>query len=89
LEVGVTTYWFKQRRYGMGATPSTWQGWVFVLVFLAIVLACVGLVTLAGSHNSSAGAIAALVALLAAIAVMIWLAWRKTEGGWRWRWGGE
>jgi hypothetical protein len=85
----VATYWFKQRRFGYGATPVTWQGWVFVLVFLAIVLACMGVVMLAGSYNSPAGAIAALVVLLAAIVVMMVVGWRKTEGGWRWRWGGE
>lgn len=31
-------YWFKRRRYGWGWTPVTWQGWVTVLLWLAIVL---------------------------------------------------
>lgn len=31
-------YWFKRRRYGWGWTPVKWQGWLTVLVFLAIIL---------------------------------------------------
>jgi hypothetical protein len=30
----VTAYWFKQRRFGYGATPVTWQGWMLMLVHL-------------------------------------------------------
>ena len=26
----MTTYWFRPKRYGYGATPVTWQGWVLV-----------------------------------------------------------
>ena len=85
----MATYWFKQRRYGMGATPSTSQGWVLMLVFLAVIIACVALVLVAGANNSPAGVIAAFAALLIATLVMIWVSWRKTEGGWRWRWGDE
>jgi multisubunit Na+/H+ antiporter MnhB subunit len=85
----MTTYWFKQRRFGMGATPNTWQGWLFMLVFLAIVLGCVALVMLAGRHNSPEGAFGALALLVVAVLVMVFVSWRKTEGGWRWHWGNE
>jgi uncharacterized membrane protein len=85
----VTTYWFKQRRFGMGATPNTWQGWVFMLVFLLILLACIALVEVAGQHHSPAGAFAGLALLVVAALVMVYVSWRKTEGGWRWRWGNE
>jgi hypothetical protein len=30
--------WFKRRRYGWGWTPVTWQGWLCIVVFLAIVI---------------------------------------------------
>jgi len=83
------TYWFKQRRYGMGATPTTWQGWVLVLVFLAIVIACMGVVFASGANNSPAGAIAAFAVLVIATIATVWVSWRKTEGGWRWRWGND
>lgn len=30
--------WFKRRKYGgWGLTPKTWQGWVYVFVFLIII----------------------------------------------------
>jgi len=29
-------YWFKRRLYGFGWTPTCWQGWATVIVFLAI-----------------------------------------------------
>ncbi len=28
--------WFKRRRYGLGWTPVTWQGWTVVVVVVAI-----------------------------------------------------
>ena len=60
-------YWFRQKRFGYGATPNTWQGW---LVYAAYAL------LLAGGwrafplpHHAAAFAIwaAGLTALLAAI----------------------
>jgi multisubunit Na+/H+ antiporter MnhB subunit len=85
----VTTYWFKPKRYGYGATPVTWQGWAFVLGFLLIVLGCVGMGMVAERHNSPGTALGALLLFAVALAVMILVSRRKTEGGWRWRWGGE
>jgi uncharacterized membrane protein len=31
-------YWFKRRRYGWGWTPTTWQGWAIIIMYLAIVI---------------------------------------------------
>jgi hypothetical protein len=30
--------WFKAKRYGWGWTPSTWQGWLVLVVFLVLVI---------------------------------------------------
>ncbi len=31
--------WFKPRRHtGIGLMPTTWQGWVYLLIFLLIIL---------------------------------------------------
>lgn len=31
--------WFQKRKYGgWGITPQTWQGWVYILTFIAILL---------------------------------------------------
>jgi hypothetical protein len=29
-------YWFKRKTYGWGWQPATWQGWVSLLVFIAL-----------------------------------------------------
>lgn len=31
-------HWFKPRRLGWGLTPVAWQGWVYVLVWTAVLL---------------------------------------------------
>jgi len=81
----VTTYWFKPKRYGYGATPLTWQGWA---VTLATVLAMVGVTVglrLTERHGWAPPAIFGFDAL--AIAVLVIACRRKTNGEWRWRWG--
>ena len=69
--------WFDQRLYGYGAFPNTWQGW----------LATVGLIVavVAVAHRLMTGVRYGL--LTAVVVGFTVLAWGKTEGGWRWRWG--
>jgi hypothetical protein len=73
-------YWFAQKRYGFGAVPATKQGW-------AVTIACalaLGMIML--WMPGKAARDGAALALLACFAV---LCWKKTDGGWRWRWGGR
>jgi cell division protein FtsW (lipid II flippase) len=78
-------YWFKPKRYGYGATPVTWQGWA---VTVGTVLA---MVAVSLCRRLTAKSLWALVALLlfdaAAVAALVIVSYRKTDGGWRWRWG--
>ncbi len=30
--------WFKAKRYGWGWTPATWQGWLILAAFVAVVV---------------------------------------------------
>ena len=30
--------WFKRKLYGWGWTPATWQGWVVILIYIALVM---------------------------------------------------
>jgi amino acid transporter len=32
-------YWFKAKRYGWGWVPATWQGWLVLALYIAIVVA--------------------------------------------------
>ncbi|HZD92178.1 MAG TPA: hypothetical protein VE224_18945 [Pseudolabrys sp.] len=81
----MTQYWFRPKRYGYGATPVTWQGWLVTLAIPAsMVVVSVALRLETGSYWALAALIAFDVAALAALAL---ISYRKTEGGLRWRWG--
>ena len=86
MRVGVmSTYWFKPREYGYGATPITWQGWaVTVATMVVVVLSSLVVPALA---TGAAWALSALVIDALAIAALIIVSRRKTDGEWRWRWG--
>ncbi len=78
------TYWFRPKRYGYGATPSNWKGWLATLG-VSLVAAVLGVLRKSGDLGPTAWAIAfGAVALL-----FIWIAWKKTDGAWRWRWGSD
>lgn len=79
-------YWFRQKTYGLGAVPVTWQGWCVIAVYV------VSLMGFAWFLRQSAEFTLARLAVHLGMAgiltcVLIWVCWRKTEGGWRWNWG--
>lgn len=79
-------YWFKPKRYGFGAAPSSWQGWALTAAYVAIVMA---LAVWFGVDDAQVAARATpfIVIVLALTIIFVGIAWRTTEGGWRWRWG--
>lgn len=85
------TNWFKPRRFGYGATPTTWQGWLIIVAFpiLLIIVALVLFVVYPAPSGGWAVARVAVFLLIDAVAVLGLIAFvrRKTEGAWRWRWG--
>jgi hypothetical protein len=81
----MSTYWFRPKRYGYGATPVTWQGWALTLGTLAVVIGA----TVTMTTRSAADPLFwfALAVEIAAVIALIAIGRIKTEGGWRWRWG--
>lgn len=73
-------YWFAQKRYGFGAVPATVMGWVTTIAYVLVLLACV-----AAMRTDVAKIILGTSITLAWLAIV----WLKTDGGWRWRWGGD
>jgi hypothetical protein len=74
--------WFAPKRYGIGAgLPISWQGWVALLVFLAITF------TVTGIARHRPEVLFAVMVPVSAVFLLIVL--RTTRGGWRWRWGDE
>jgi hypothetical protein len=80
------SYWFKQRTYGFGASPANWKGWAAIAVFVAV-----GIAISAAFYWIRDGLDWITIAIWLAVwtvldLVFIYVAWKKTQGGWRWRW---
>ena len=81
----MTKYWFRQKKFGYGATPNSWQGW---LVIIASALAAIALIIAADFQRDNAARFLLIVIGLPVIVIpTVLIARAKTEGGWRWRWG--
>ncbi len=78
--------WFKPKKYGYGATPSNWKGWLLVLVFVVFCLVWARL-TVLSSAPSITDTIVFVLGLIALILVFAVFSKSKTAGSWRWRWG--
>jgi hypothetical protein len=78
-------YWFKQKQFGTGATPSTWEGWA--LTVLALLLAAGVVLVGPGIRDNLQRSLFVVIGLVLVLAPYVYVAWRKTEGGWRWRSG--
>jgi hypothetical protein len=77
-------YWFRQKHFGYGATPSTWEGWALTVLSL---LLCAGIVLVGpGIRDNLLRTAFVVLGLALVIGLTSYVAWRKTEGGWRWRW---
>jgi len=76
-------YWFRQKTFGYGATPNTWQGWLLTFVVCAAIFGIV----LAGPAIRDNGLRFLWIVLGNAVVLIpvCWIAHAKTEGGWRWR----
>jgi 4-amino-4-deoxy-L-arabinose transferase-like glycosyltransferase len=75
--------WFRPKRYGYGASPANWNGWLAILVFVAFAL----VITSNWGPLGGEGPPLRFAALAAATALFVWIVLKKSEGTWRWRWG--
>ena len=80
-------YWFKQKSIGIGATPTTWQGWLVTVAGVGLMFGVV--IEAKGIGDRATQMFVAFSGTIAVFAAMSAIAWLKTEGGWRWRSGKE
>ena len=74
-------YWFRAKKYGWGwGPPATWQGWVFMTAWLAIL--AVGLVVLV-SRQESVGWLLLYVWLMTLVMLLVCY-WKGEPPKWRW-----
>ncbi len=81
--------WFTPRRFGYGATPKSWQGWLLAAVYLAIVLGATWMFLPTDEPLPTIDWGAWLALVVGATAAAAWISYRTTDGAWRWRWGGR
>ena len=80
-------YWFRQKRIGIGSTPTPWQGWLVTAIGVGLIFAVVfEAKQIADRPTQMFVALSGVVAVFVALSAIAWL---KTEGGWRWRSGKE
>ena len=77
-------YWFKRKLYGWGWYPATWQGWLLVVLYIALLW----LFTLTVDENSSSKEIFFTFGLPAVLltVTLIRICYRKGEKP-KWQWG--
>jgi len=89
----MSEFWFKPKTHGYGVAPSNWKGWAAIAAVILASLALAGvllLLPLASGTLPSLGRFVLFVVLdTALIVAFITIARRKTDGDWRWRWGGR
>ena len=78
-------YWFRQKTFGYGATPNTWQGW---LLTIASALLTIGIIVAAEFMRDDATRLMLIAVELPLVLIpTVLITHAKTEGGWRWRAG--
>ena len=70
--------WFRAKCYGWGWYPSTWQGVLVILVWVALFSFSVIKLDHEWLKN--------VIAIFIFTAILIWICWKKGERP-RWRWG--
>ncbi len=77
--------WFGAKRYGIGLSPTSWEGWASSAGYLVLVIALPLAVAVLGLPRWAGPA--ADVAITAAFFLLVAL--KNDRSPWRWRWGGR
>lgn len=79
-----TNLWFKAKTYGWGWTPSTWEGWLLVIVYLIQVIS----ISFVAEElfQSMKGTIIFFMVVISSIISLLLISYKTGEKP-RWRWG--
>jgi hypothetical protein len=79
--------WFEPKKFGYGATPKNWKGWVASTAFALVLCATAAAFVMLTRSGTGPIYLGAWLAVMAAVTGgFVWLARVKTDGEWRWRW---
>lgn len=81
-------YWFKRKLYGWGWTPAKWQGWVVILVYVALILTIVinRENAIPGNPDSGSNFLTFALPIIILTALLIFICYKKGESP-KWQWG--
>src|SRR5690606_33838863 len=82
----MTQHWFRPKKFGFGAVPSTWQGWVLGIVYVVVLVAVSVMLVPFGETITSERIAAWALIVVPGTAATLYIAWLKTDGRWQWRW---
>ena len=76
-------YWFPAKRYGWGwGLPATWEGWIVLSAYIALVMA--GALLLSPAKDT----VSFIIFIVGVSLLLLGICWFKGEPP-RWRWGKE
>jgi hypothetical protein len=78
-------YWFKRKIWGWGWTPARWQGWVTLLVFVAILVWNAYRID-SMSHSASDTLINFIPQTVVLTLILIFICYKTGEKP-KWQWG--
>lgn len=73
--------WFKSKAYGWGWTPSSWEGWVIILIYVINIIDVFNEINLYSDFE-------VLIRFWIVTILLIIICYMKGEKP-RWRWGGK
>lgn len=76
--------WFKRKLYGWGWYPSSWEGWVVTLIYVALIVLFAS--TLDENSSPREFALMFFLPLVILSSAFIRIAYKKGESP-RWQWG--
>lgn len=77
--------WFKAKRYGWGWYPISWEGWVIILMYVAVITKGFVLADI-NSHSDSDTLIVFAPIFIVATGLLLVICYRKGEYP-HWSWG--
>ncbi len=87
MENNTKKLWFKRKSYGWGWQPSSWEGWVVLLVYLLITIVVFRSTDLT-QHSGSDTLINFAPRFVVLTIILIFVCYKKGEKP-KWTWGGE
>ncbi len=81
----MSKFWFRRKLYGWGWTPSSWEGWIVLLIYLIYIISKFKKVD-ALSHPGSDTLIGLTVPVVISTIILIGICYETGEAP-RWQWG--